>query len=145
MRSQEARSALRSLPDVESHVEAVPRAYGPLTQAQLAAKVFGVPVKAIGDRDEDRKRDTAIRSVQRGIVALRRRDVPVIDTPAGMTIATTADECATEFRRLRARVRSQVVTAWGLRRAERVLRAIEEGRLVEPEPVALTLGLDTAA
>ena len=72
MSPQDARSALRALPDVESHVEAVLRAYGPLTQAQAAAKVYGVPVHATGNRADDRARTSAIRAVQQETFAFWR-------------------------------------------------------------------------
>lgn len=115
-------SVYDALWSVEDHVEGVLRAEGPLTQPQLAARVFAVPVHPTGNLEVDRERRTALRNVQAAIQALRRRDVPVIDSPDGMRIAATAEEAEAEFQRLRSRIRSQSVTAWGLRRAARRMR-----------------------
>ncbi len=98
-------------------LEVLIEATAPMTHAQIASRVHGTPVRPIGDAEEDRRRSSAIRSVQTDIGELRRRYLPVIPTGRGMWLARTPQEALEAARNLRSRAIHQIETAQALERA----------------------------
>ncbi|UCH36020.1 MAG: hypothetical protein JSV65_06615 [Armatimonadota bacterium] len=122
-----------ALPGSDAHVEMVLRAEGPLTQAQLAHRVYGTPVHATGDAGEDRARRTAIRNVQAAIQAMRERGVPVVSDENGVWCARTALEAMEAYRALRRRALGQLRTAAAVKRAAFAMQRAE----AKVEPLTL--------
>jgi thiamine pyrophosphate-dependent acetolactate synthase large subunit-like protein len=89
----------------------------PLTHAQLAHLVHGVPVSDAGlSLAEAKQRKDAIRAVQKEIESLRRRDVPIIPAGRGMSLARTPQEAREGAERIRRSIHTMRETAAALER-----------------------------
>ena len=108
-----------------------------LTYQQLAHKMYGDPLYPV-IRDEKRAQRTHVRNLQRYVVDLRRRGVPVCGGDDGLWRAETAQDALDAYRALRSRALGQIRTAAALKATALRMQQAEES--VEP----LTLWRDAA-